>query len=177
MNGHWSRLKPFKTMKLSLSIRNKKIFNSLSDSDAGQLIKAICSLDTDFAFTSDEAMAAFDKIAPQLVKNEPPTCYAACMEEYHNFILQHLSVPPKINATEGKALKDIIQYLASIANNKDDQGIVNAFKYVLIHKDRWDPFHQNQLKLQQINSNLINIINSIKNGTAKKNLYEQSKYR
>lgn len=97
-----------------------------------------------------------------------PTPFPGCMAEYNNFILENLGVPAKIDGQEGKALKTIITYLTQISTNKEPDGIVNAFKFILVNKAKWDPFHQNQLKISQINSNLTNIINSIKNGTATK---------
>ena len=128
------------------------------------------------ASTQNPVKAKKEKTIPT---TKPPTPFTGCMAEYNNFILEQIGVPAKIDGQEGKALKTIIAYLTTITTDKESEGIVNAFKYILVNKSRWDPFHQNQLKLSQINSNLTNIINSIKNGTATKqsaNSYD-NKYR
>ncbi len=126
--------------------------------------------------STDSVKAKKEKPDPK-----PPTPFPGCMEVYNNFILENLGVPAKIDGQEGKALKTIITYLTQIATDKEPDGIVNAFKFILVNKAKWDPFHQNQLKISQINSNLTNIINSIKNGNAKKSIttnnYDNNKYR
>ncbi len=105
------------------------------------------------------------------------TAFTGCIDSYNNFIIERTGLPGKFDGTEGKAMKAIIAYIASVSRDKSDTGIIDSFAYVLKAHSKWEPFHQNQLKLSQINSNLINIINAIKNGTTKKlNNYEQSKY-
>lgn len=104
------------------------------------------------------------------------TAYTGCIDIYNNFIIAKTGLPGKFDGTEGKAMKAIIAYLGPITHIKTDQGIIDSFSHILKLIDKWEPFHQKQLKLSQINSNLINIINAIKNGNKKLNNYEQSKY-
>lgn len=113
----------------------------------------------------------------QVVPKEP-SVYAQCIEVYNQFVIQRTGVPGKFDGQEGKAMKAIIAYLASVSNEKTDQGTINSWRHILTLIEKWDPYHRNQLKISQINSNLINIVNSIKNGTAKQsaNNYD-NKYR
>ena len=86
------------------------------------------------------------------------------MDAYNSFILSDVGIPAKIDGQEGKALKAIIAYLKTASTDKTDEGVLKSFSFVLENKSRWDSFHQSQLKLSQINSNIINILKSIKNG-------------
>ena len=88
--------------------------------------------------------------------------YSSLMAIYFDFVKQYTGVPPKVSEIEGKALKNIIKYLSSIQPNEED--IIIGWKAIFENFNKWDSFYQKQLKLSQIDSNLLNIINSIKNG-------------
>jgi hypothetical protein len=92
--------------------------------------------------------------------------YTDCVSVYDAFIKNRLDMPAKINGAEGNALKQIITYLKKSANSKGlaDETVVDGFKYILNSWDKLEPFLQKQIKLAQINSNLTNIINDLKNG-------------
>ncbi len=92
--------------------------------------------------------------------------YSPCMKIYNDFCLEKLGVKAKIDGTQGKALKNIIKYLKSNIKEKpaSEQAICDAFEIIFQKYDRWGKFYQGQLKLNQIDSNLINIIKLIKNG-------------
>ena len=94
------------------------------------------------------------------------TIYTRCVYVYDAFIKSKLDMPAKINGAEGKALKQIIAYLKKSAKDKglNDETTIDGFKYILNSWDRLEPFLQKQIKLTQINSNLTNIINDLKNG-------------
>ena len=85
---------------------------------------------------------------------------------YDSFIKEKTGVGCRMDAVEGASLKKIIIFLQTELKDKDktDEAIIAAFQWVLSNFDKWDKFHQGQIKLAQINSNLINLINSIKNG-------------
>ena len=123
-----------------------------------------------------------EKTASTEIINAEPTkkisTYTGCIEAYNNFMLKRTGLPGKFDGAEGKAMKTIIAYLEPISHDKTPQGVINSFAHILSLVDQWDPFHKGQLKLIQINSNLINIINSIKNGNTKQsaNAYD-NKYR
>ena len=85
--------------------------------------------------------------------------YTECMDLYFDFVKRQTGVPPMMNQIEGKAMKEIIKYLNSIDQSK----ITENFGHILSSYPKWEPFHQKQIKLAQIQTNLINIINTVKN--------------
>lgn len=103
--------------------------------------------------------------------------YQKMLSIYNDFCLKQFDAPCKINGLEGKALKQIINYLIKVSQNKGmpDNNCVSSFEYILSNWQKLDDFTKNQIKLSQINSNLTNIINQLKNGTKKEssNLKEQ----
>ena len=105
--------------------------------------------------------------------------YPACMNIYNDFVLNLTGVGAKIDGAQGNAMKAIIAYLKTQVKNKENlsEEVPNALKYILANSKKWDTFTQNRITLTQINSNLLNIINAIKNGTANSNTKQpQSKY-
>lgn len=96
--------------------------------------------------------------------SETNKLYSSLMAIYFDFVKQHTGVPPKVSQIEGKALKNIIKYLLSIKPDANEVEI--GWKAIFDNFQKWDSFHQKQLKLSQIDSNLLNIISSIKNGKA-----------
>lgn len=99
-------------------------------------------------------------------KEEPKNLlYQNVLQEYNDFIKLKTSCPAKIDGQQGNAAKAIISYLKTASNDKTDDGILGAWKYILINWTRLDAFHQGKLKLSEINSNMVNIIGQIKNGT------------
>lgn len=92
--------------------------------------------------------------------------YTSCMDVYFDFIKQETGVPPKIDGAEGKALKSIVAYLLKLETVKNgEKKCSEVLGYIFENWRSVDPFHQKQLKLVQVNSNLVNIIASLKNGT------------
>ena len=69
----------------------------------------------------------------------------------------------KMNGQEGKAMKSIIAYLVNETREKNGD-VCGAWRFILEQWDRLETFLQKQIKLSQINSNLINIIKQIKIG-------------
>lgn len=98
------------------------------------------------------------------IKEESPKSplFQECIGIYCEWIKHLTEAPAKIGGGDGKALKYIIAYLRSVCN--DETKITQGFRAILVNHRKWDKYHQGQIKLMQINSNLINIINSIKNG-------------
>lgn len=95
---------------------------------------------------------------------------------YFDFYKNLNGVSPKFDGADGKALNQIISYFTKI--HKDDvksgktektlnQFVLDALKYIF---DNWGlqvDFIRNQTKMTQINSNLNNIINKLRNAKAK----------
>lgn len=100
---------------------------------------------------------------------EPPSAFQDCVDCYFKFIKEINGLPPKFDGAEGKALTSILKYIQGLEQVKaGGRGVVETFKFILDNYDRWSDFHKGQLKLTQINSNLTNIITSIKNGAKSK---------
>lgn len=115
------------------------------------------------------------KLKKAKIIKEPNPAYNHCIGIYCGWIMRITGVKAKLDATQGKALKYIISYLKSI--DEDPKKITEAWNAILFSYDRWDAFHKKQLKLTEINSNLLNIIHTIKNGkqsiTAAKSIEQQ----
>ncbi len=99
-------------------------------------------------------------------KKQSDNLFPKMMEAYNDFCIKKIGAKAKIGPSEGKAMKTIISYLKSTVKNKtnSDDDVLNAWEYILVNVDKWDNFHQSQLKIVQIDSNLPNILNAIRNG-------------
>jgi hypothetical protein len=95
------------------------------------------------------------------------TLYAKFINEYNEFVKVRTGYPAKMDGAQGEAAKAIIRYLTQISSEKSDEGILKSWSWILGKWDKLEAYHQNKLKLNQINSEIINIINQIKNGTGK----------
>jgi hypothetical protein len=115
--------------------------------------------------------AVIDEILNKLLSNKQkaakPERYQEFVGIYNQFMLDTVGVGAKMDASEGKALKDIIQYLKEQSKSQDIQGAIDAWRYVLDNWHLLSPFLQSQKSLKQINKNLIEILTQIKNGHAK----------
>ncbi len=98
------------------------------------------------------------------------------LEVYNKFLEEKIGTTEQFSTAGRAGLNKIIGYLRSQVEKKHQgAGVeelanetINAWRWILNNYGAWDKFYQQQLKLEQINSNLLNIINSIKNGTGKK---------
>lgn len=101
--------------------------------------------------------------------------FTGAMKIYYDWFVELNEQPPKINAADGKALKEIVMYLKSSVKNREPEisddkllaSVLSGFSKIFKNWGVMDPFFRKQVKLTQINSNLTNIINEIKNGTKK----------
>jgi len=100
-------------------------------------------------------------------KTSKPDRYQEFVRIYNQFMLDTVGVGAKMDASEGKALKDIIQYLKEQSKSQDTQEAIDAWQYVLYNWHLLSAFLQSQKSLKQINKNLIEILTQIKNGHAK----------
>ncbi len=120
----------------------------------------------------DEADTPSGTDIPNEGRNEPTSDYTRFMEAYHKFI-QNRGTPFRINGGDGKALKEIIEYLNSVDTVR--QGLRNSYDLWTFILDNWsnlDNWQQTQTQLRQINSQLPNIIEKLKmhyNGKPKQN--------
>jgi hypothetical protein len=101
----------------------------------------------------------------------PESVFKNFISVYDEFIKIKTNCPAKIDGVQGKAAKSIIDYLRRASNDKSDEGVINSWKFLLSKWDKIEPFYQQKLKLNEIESNIVNIIGQIKNGygSAKQN--------
>lgn len=179
-NGHQTvkQTDTNKNVKNVKNVNNEKEELLFVDEKSTEIINDNFTPEQETAFTESIPIDAKPKKEKE---KKSPSAFTSCIEVYNQFVLKLTGLPGKFDGQEGKAMKTIIAYLGPIANDKTDQGIINSWKHILSLHDKWEPFHRTQIKISQINSNLINIINSIKNpnnGTKQKftSIYDQSKY-
>lgn len=79
--------------------------------------------------------------------------------EWHE---KKIGIKPQFDGSDGTALKQIIKYFESLESGEEN--VIKNFSALLSNFDKWDKFHKGQTRLRQINSNLTNIINLLKNG-------------
>lgn len=104
-----------------------------------------------------------------LLAEKTKTTFQQCIDIYDKFILDQTSTHAQIDGGEGKAMNSIIAALSKTEKVEDSsKSIPEVWEYILKHRDSWDAFHQTQLKIKQINSNLVNILTVLKNGNPRK---------
>ena len=86
---------------------------------------------------------------------------------YAEFYKNSTGFPVKMDALNGKALKGIIAYLVETSKTKDEAGALMAWQYVLKNWEGITPFLQGQKGLLQINKNLSEILDQLRNGNYK----------
>ena len=102
--------------------------------------------------------------------NDDGKLYSKMVDLYFNWFKDlNGGIPPKFGKADGSAMKQIINYFKYIhkqANNGKDEveEVILMFTYILTNWGKIDPFLQKQTKLIQINGNIQNIINDLKNG-------------
>jgi biotin operon repressor len=111
------------------------------------------------------------------IKNGEVSPFTNFVSVYDKFCKDRIGVGCKMNGAEGKALKSIIQYLKLHIKGDSQSALVESWKYILSRWDALDDFYKNQMKLTQINSNLINILNQLKNNKNGKSSDLESKIR
>jgi hypothetical protein len=122
------------------------------------------------------------KKAPKSPKKESTALYSKMMALYSDWFKdRNNGLPPNINVVEGVSLKKIIAYFEPLVYNKAqlngvilekgseqaDNEVINAFKLIFNQWETMDEFLKNGVKLSQINSNLSNIINQLRNKNGK----------
>ena len=106
--------------------------------------------------------------------NEDGKLYAKMVEIYFDWFKGLSGVSPKFGQAEGASMKQIINYLKILYKDNRSEGenefeeVTKMFSFIFSHWNLIDQFLQKQTKLTQINSNIQNIINDIKNGHKRK---------
>ena len=84
-----------------------------------------------------------------------------CMAIYWEWFQQERNFKPRIDASDGKGLKETVKYLFALTGNKDDA--VNTFRYILSRWNDLSDYYRKGVRLRQINGNLVNILDFFKN--------------
>lgn len=93
--------------------------------------------------------------------------YQDCINAYDEFLKKTIGVGVRMNGIQGKAMKAIIKYLRTQSRDKNDEGVLASWTYILDHWDRQNEFIGKQKDLTSINKNLIEILDNLKNGNSK----------
>ena len=119
---------------------------------------------------SDESGLFPEEPKTPSASNDEGKLYSKMVDLYFNWFKDlNGGIPPKFGKADGSAMKQIINYFKYIhkqANNGKDEveEVILMFTYILTNWAKIDPFLQKQTKLIQINGNIQNIINDLKNG-------------
>lgn len=125
--------------------------------------------------SSENAVDKQKTSSKNTVKNEANGLYQKTIEQYDIFCNNKIGMGAKIDGLQGKSMKQIIEYLKTQVLKKQgdlqgenlDTEVLNAWSFILANWDLLDAFHAQQVKLNQINSNLPNILTQIRNGKQK----------
>jgi hypothetical protein len=110
-------------------------------------------------------------------KSESSKLFPQMVEEYNQFCIKKCGAGAKMNALQGKAMKGIIEYLAKQVQSKHgneltqdslEENIFVAWQYILNNWNNVKGYYAEQIKLNQIDSNLPNILMQLKNNQKNK---------
>lgn len=105
-------------------------------------------------------------------KAESNKLFPKMVEEYNQFCNQKTGAGAKMNAMQGKSMKSIMDFLANQVKNKNGDALTEeeiennvfiAWQYILKNWDKIKGYYAEQIKLNQIDSNLPNILMQLKN--------------
>ena len=96
--------------------------------------------------------------------------YPNMIEHYDRFCQDKTGVGCKIDGAQGKAMKRIIKFLEAQCKKKDnlleneklDEMVLLAWKYILTNWEKLDDFNRGRIKLTEIDSNMLNILSKLK---------------
>lgn len=118
---------------------------------------------------------------PPPIKSDDGKLYSKMVEIYFDWFVKLSGVKPKFGVAEGSAMKQIINYFKTIYKDNHSEGetefeeVTKMLQYIFKYWHLIDPFLQKQTKVTQINSNIQNIINDIKNGHKRKSSNNKDK--
>lgn len=131
----------------------------------------------------NDANTVSDTDAPRAKINGLPApekpVYSQFIDVYYQWFVNRVGDPPKIDAIQGKSAKAIIAYLRTVVKSRakqqnitldqpgEDLKIVEAWTSILDNWDLCDSFYRDKTRLMDINSNIQNIINQVRNGITK----------
>lgn len=96
--------------------------------------------------------------------------HQAAIRIFSDWTKTRTGMTAKINgAADGKAMKDILDHLRKQEKIKTEDDVLAAWTAILSGFNKCEPFIQRQTKLTQICSNLVQIVDQIRNGQPNKN--------
>tara|TARA_R110002074_G_scaffold353963_1_gene525741 strand:- start:68 stop:751 length:684 start_codon:yes stop_codon:yes gene_type:complete len=101
---------------------------------------------------------------------KPSNVYSKMIEMYDVFCEDKTGVGCKIDGMQGKSMKSIISYLKSQCKKKNsslkdgdlDSAVLQSWTYILGNWKKLDDYNRGRIKLNEINSNMVNILLKIK---------------
>ena len=111
-------------------------------------------------------------------KTESDKLYPQMIEAYDTFCKTRIGMGAKINAHQGKSMKSIMEYLTNQVQAKHQDEVISeeaikenvlvAWQYILNNWSNITGYYAEQIKLNQIDSNLPNLLMQLKNNKNKK---------
>lgn len=128
------------------------------------------------------------KKSPPIAAHPPrKSTYQELVDLHWEWFKNRNGVVPKMDGIEGKATKQLVTYLESVARHKAGEEVLlpqdlqlqvcEMFEYILNKWNQLEPFMQRQVKLSQINSNITNIINYLKHGSKTQSAHQRKQDR
>ena len=108
----------------------------------------------------------------EIVPDQKCPIYNDAVKIYFNFFRNRSGgLNPKFDAGDGKALKQMIGYFKTLSKDSPTQkeDVLKTFNVIFKNWDKLDQHLRKQVKMTQINSNINNIINFLKNGQQQSN--------
>lgn len=110
-------------------------------------------------------------------KKESNKLFPLMVEEYNQFCIEKIGMGAKMNSHQGKSMKNIIEYISNQIKLKHDavleqefleNQVLVAWKFILSNWGLINGYYAEQIKLNQIDSNLPNILMQLKNNQKNK---------
>lgn len=95
------------------------------------------------------------------MKKQTDTTHKDCMKIWFDWYVEKTGITPKIDGSQGMALKQIITYFKTTYPDYTPQ---QCLKALLINWDKLTPFNQKFKEIRAINSQLTNLLEDIYNG-------------
>lgn len=171
-----SEIKPKDIGKKSEAVRKKirstsdeNPYNKKTNIKKTNIKKPVQEIKEEVSLSGESGIFSEEPKTPS-ASNDDGKLYSKMVDLYFNWFKDlNGGIPPKFGKADGSAMKQIINYFKFIhkqANNGKDEveEVILMFTYILTNWAKIDPFLQKQTKLIQINGNIQNIINDLKNG-------------
>jgi hypothetical protein len=139
----------------------KNVVNGkMTQAEADQELHRMQAVLTTLVKLTDEHVTVADQLPVE-------SQYQKFVSVYDEFCKTRMGLGARMTPAQGKALKEIMAYLKEQSHTKDEAGALKAWIFILAHWDRVGDFIGKQKALTQINKNLVEILDKIRNGQNK----------